>query len=236
MKIPEVNVALLNEHLEHLVTQLLKSSAPVSSQRITARADDGRITLTGEVQSFREKLAAHELVKNSPHVKSVNNLLVVAPNGSTTNHQITFQVVRQLAQSPDVSGQSIHVDAHDGDVILTGYVTSDADRLVATDIAKGVDGVQQVHDWLMVNPDQVMANKELCHAIRGALERVIGLEIDDIWLSIVDESAQLVGRVDALWKKEAAEATVRRFDLLHVTNNLDVQPVRSARRSANPPD
>ena len=68
---------MLDEHLEHHVSQLLLANEELSSQRIAVTVKDGKVTLAGRVQSFRRKLAAQEIVEADSNVTGVYNELAV---------------------------------------------------------------------------------------------------------------------------------------------------------------
>ena len=65
---------------------------------------------------------------------------------------ITTRVKTALLNDPDVSGLSIDVDTFKGVVTLSGRVDSKAEEQKAIQIAKRVDGVQDVNSTLQVIP------------------------------------------------------------------------------------
>ena len=67
--------------------------------------------------------------------------------------EVVDQVRVKLANDPDVGGQKIDVDSHDGAVILTGKVKSEKQRVKAEKLTKKVKGVVSVTNQLVVSPD-----------------------------------------------------------------------------------
>ena len=61
---------------------------------------------------------------------------------------ITARVRAALAHDPVTANYDIHVDTQAGVVHLTGFVETTSIRIVASRLAKYVDGVQQVDDSL----------------------------------------------------------------------------------------
>lgn len=61
---------------------------------------------------------------------------------------ITARVRAALAHDPVTATYDIHVDTQAGVVHLTGFVETTSIRIVASRLAKYVDGVQQVDDSL----------------------------------------------------------------------------------------
>jgi osmotically-inducible protein OsmY len=172
--VPEM-VPMLNEHLEHAVTQSLLEASELSSMPITITAENGIVTLLGSVQSYRRKLAAHQIVESCEGVASVvNNLTVDTPN-DVMDETIARDVNHHLASMSNLPNQSIRVDARDGTLTLTGYVRNDDERRQAEDVAAGTDGVRDVCNMLIENPDRSLANEELANSIRAKIGRTIGM-------------------------------------------------------------
>ncbi len=65
---------------------------------------------------------------------------------------VTAKVKTALVVSPDLKGLAINVDSLGNVVTLSGTVASESLRQQAETIAKGVDGVQDVKNDLMVKP------------------------------------------------------------------------------------
>jgi len=82
--------------------------------------------------------------------------LVLAPlfaQKQVPDGEVIDQVRVKLINDPDVGGQKIDVDAHDGAVTLTGKVRTDKQRVKAEKLAKKVKGVTSVDNKLVVSPD-----------------------------------------------------------------------------------
>ena len=82
--------------------------------------------------------------------------LVVAPLAAqkhVPDGEVIDQVRVKLANDPDVGGNKIDVDSHDGAVTLTGKVKTDKQKAKAEKIAKKVKGVVSVVNQLVVSPD-----------------------------------------------------------------------------------
>jgi osmotically-inducible protein OsmY len=212
-----------NEHLEHFVSQKLLRDPDFSSANIDVIANDGKVQLVGKVGSFRRKLRAVQLAATCDGVSSVENLLEVDSKYRENDRKIAELVSDNLLLDPAIRQQVIRVDVRDGAVTLSGYVADDAEKRIAEDVAMGVRGVRQVENMLMVNATKVIANDEHCNTIRASLSRVIGLPDSELKVCVIDETAQISGRVNEIWQKEVAEATVRKFGILNVCNDICVK-------------
>jgi hyperosmotically inducible protein len=63
---------------------------------------------------------------------------------------LTAKVKAALLQAPDVKGMQINVDSDRGAVQLSGFVESQAQIDKAVQLAKGVNGVREVHDKMTI--------------------------------------------------------------------------------------
>ena len=102
------------------------------------------------------------------HTKSIGlavSLLVAAPiiggcatertvGETVSDSAITARVKSELLADPNVSGLNVNVTTYDGQVQLSGYVTSDEQRQQAEKIARSVDGVKSVSNDLIVKSSQ----------------------------------------------------------------------------------
>lgn len=102
------------------------------------------------------------------HTKSIGfavSLLVAAPiiagcatertvGETVSDSSITARVKSELLADPEVSGLNVNVTTYQGQVQLSGYVSSDEQRQQAEKIARGVDGVKSVSNDLIVKPSQ----------------------------------------------------------------------------------
>ena len=136
---------------------------------------------------------------------------------------IALKVNQRLDEAVDLAGESIRVDARSGAVTLAGYVETDLKKMRAADIAAAVDKVREVTNLLVVNPDQVGANRAHVNTILQSISTIIGMENEEIRISVVDETARLSGQVDAFWKKEKAAVVVAQHGVLKIANDITVE-------------
>ena len=215
-------MTMLNEHLEHYINQKLLSNDDLSSQRIDVVANGGVVTLSGEVQSYRRKLVAHEIVASCDEVAELKNEITVASSEIEDDSALTEQVNSLLDADTDIVNESICVSAKTGVVSLTGYVSTELEKTRAADIAAAVPGVLEIANFLIANPDEVASNRIHCQKVLDAITGVIGMEDENIRLAVVNEVARLSGTVDEAWKRASAEEVVRQFGILTVSNEIIV--------------
>ncbi len=183
-----VAVACRKQEIDHSVddvrlAQAVRAQLDVSpdtrgaASRVVIEAKDGTVTLTGAVDTIRDKATVEQVVAHTNGVKNVvNHVTVNAPvlpvpdepfeeravraeaasNGerigpSSEDARIYHAVRRQLVKHEATPKRAIFVDVVDGDVTLRGtiFTTSARDEAVAS--ARKVEGVNAVRDLLVVN-------------------------------------------------------------------------------------
>lgn len=130
----------------------------LNSFDINTDVKDGKVTLTGKVESSVDKALATELIKSLDGVKDVDNQLTVMNEkegtsevvATLTDSKVATVIKTRLLFSTDVSGTQIDVNVANGVVTLKGEVTSDAERQLALKIAENTDDVKKVVDKIKV--------------------------------------------------------------------------------------
>ena len=114
---------------------------------------NGVVTLTGTVSDESHKLLARESVANLPGVKTVDNGLEVKGERPAENSDawLMMKVKATLLLHRSVSGFNTEVNVvQDGIVTLRGEATSQAQKELTTEYAKGVEGVKDVNNEMTV--------------------------------------------------------------------------------------
>ena len=148
-----------------------------AASRVVIEAKDGMVTLTGTVDTPRDKALLEQTVGRINGVKSVVNQVTVnmpvlpvpdepfeeqavrreaASNGerigrSSEDARIYHAIRRQLVRHEPTPKRAIFVDVEDGDVTLRGTIFTGAARDDAVASAKKVEGVKAVRDLLVIN-------------------------------------------------------------------------------------
>ena len=138
----------------------------LSAMAIDVDTDHGVVTLSGTVPSDVHRDLAVSIAKSADGVRDVHDRLSVdqdiapQPGGrpaagrsfgeAVHDATITASIKMQLATGKGVAAHNINVDTRQGRVILTGQVTSEAERQLAVRIAKDTEGVREVENDLQV--------------------------------------------------------------------------------------
>lgn len=177
----EVDYRAADVRLAQAVRSQLDASADTkgAASRVVIEAKDGTVTLTGSVDTPRDKALVEQTVAGTNGVKSVVNQVTVnmpvlpvpdepfeeqavrreaASNGerigpSSEDARIYHAIRRQLVKNETTPKRAIFVDVEDGDVTLRGTIFTGAARDDAVAFAKKVEGVKAVRDLLVINTE-----------------------------------------------------------------------------------
>lgn len=137
---------------------------------ITVVAKNGAVTLTGTAQNAFRRALAEETVAGLPAVKSVNNQLNVRdePGGITPDSTLRGRVQAALLLHRDLSLARTRVEVSNGVVTLQGEADSEAQKKLAGDYVKGLDGVLRVDNEMTVGGGAHARRKEIRKKIDDA--------------------------------------------------------------------
>ncbi|HJS21553.1 MAG TPA: BON domain-containing protein [Steroidobacteraceae bacterium] len=136
----------------------------VEAGEVNVNTYRGVVQLSGFVDSNEEKTQATQAAKSVDGVKEVRNELKVQGEGTQVANRSAGAVVDDSALTAKVKtaligdevtkGTQINVETRDGVVQLAGFVSTDAERDRATQVARGVSGVKDVRNDLEIKPKQ----------------------------------------------------------------------------------
>lgn len=122
--------------------------------KIDVSMDKGWATLKGTVDAYWKKLAAEEEASNVRGVIGVSNHIAVVTTKDKderlVDEAIAEDVVKAIDRNRQVIAENVDVKVVDGDVILSGEVSSQEARNAAYWSALYTFGVSNVHNHLVV--------------------------------------------------------------------------------------
>jgi hyperosmotically inducible protein len=115
----------------------------------------GRVQLNGFVDNNQERLQAVALARKVNGVTAVdNNLALQGANRSAgegmDDGAITSKVKTALIGDERTKAHQINVETQHGVVLLAGFVSTDASRTAAGEIARAVAGVKSVNNQIAI--------------------------------------------------------------------------------------
>jgi len=141
------------------ITAVLKSELIADKQtkarQINVETRNGVVQLNGFIDSPAAKVEAGRIAASANGVKSVKNNLQVRTDDRSAgtvmdDAGITAKVNAALAGDSRTSALRIDVEAHDGEVQLSGFAKNAAEKTAAAELAAKVAGVKSVKNSLSI--------------------------------------------------------------------------------------
>ncbi|MEO8457329.1 MAG: BON domain-containing protein [Chloroflexota bacterium] len=136
---------LKDAELRGAVLQALALDSRVPSA-VDAQVNDGVVTLTGTVHQGFERDAAERTPRNVPGVRAVRSKIALEPMPSSID--IEAAIEKSYNHLANLDAERIAVETHNGVVILSGFVSSWAERNAAVEAARSIPNVTKIEDRL----------------------------------------------------------------------------------------
>lgn len=123
----------------------------VLDDRVTAKANDGVVTLTGSVLDKDDKALAEDTVENLPGIKGVKNeILVSSTHPEHSDAWIALKIRGRLLVKSQVSAADTIVTVQEGEVTLRGMTDNFAQKELTGIYVREIEGVKEVKNNLVV--------------------------------------------------------------------------------------
>jgi hyperosmotically inducible protein len=133
--------------IKTLVIDQLGRSPELKDKQIKVQVSKRIVTLDGAVDTPAQKRAVEQMALQAPGVQGLAGQLTVANAAAvpeSADEKLARRVEFELYSTRALPLQSVQIRSQDGTVILTGPVTSRAEKLLAERVAQSVDGVNRV--------------------------------------------------------------------------------------------
>lgn len=132
--------------------ETLREQGPEGSGTIVVAAEDGVVTLTGDVISLTHKRLAGVMAWWAQGCRDVVNALVVTPPEEDTDDEVTDALRLVLETDRRVHAEQIAIRTEDHVITLEGVVASEDERRIAEQDAWYLYAVDKVVNRLEVRP------------------------------------------------------------------------------------
>lgn len=222
-------------NIEKDIEAALLDDPATESFEVVVNAQDGEVTLTGTVDSYRERDLAKTVAKGVRGVTAVDDRIDVEYEAERPDYEIKREIEQALRWNLYVDDELIDLAVSDGKVKLSGTVGSAAEKRFCRMDAwvAGVESVDasdlSVEQWarddkLRGDKYVVKTDEELVKAVNAAMlydPRVMSFNVD---VEVVGSGVTLRGTVDNLKAKRAAEQNAKNtVGVLYVNNRLKVR-------------
>jgi osmotically-inducible protein OsmY len=181
---------------------LLSSIAP----NIGVTANDGVITLSGQVDTFIQKHAAEQVVKQ---VKGVSFVAIdievqIGTKRKRSDSEIAKHCKEALSHSAMVDLENLDVRVDDAWITLEGTVRWNYQRENAEAYVRNLEGIRGVTNLIALT-DQPCDAKTIMEKINAAFHRHATLDASTIHVTIKGDKVVLTGTVRSWSEKKDAE-------------------------------
>lgn len=129
----------------------LDAHVAVPRNQVKVEVQNGKITLTGEVEWEYQRAAAMKAVRYLRGVRDIINLITLKPR-AVSAAEVRSGIERALVRAAEVDASRVHVMTEGNEVTLTGHVATFAERQAAVLAAWNARGVHRVINQLEVGP------------------------------------------------------------------------------------
>jgi osmotically-inducible protein OsmY len=212
-----------NDLLERDVREELGWDPDLNDSRIVVKADDGRITLSGAVDTFADVEKASDDAKTVSGVKAIDNELLVGLAGAAiTDGEIAAKCSSALDNDRLVPHGAVSAGVIDGVVDLTGEVRHHFQRKAAEHAVGRVPGVLDVIDRISLTDEPIPS--DVAERINRAFDRSAVIDGSRIKVSNVGHTIYLDGVVgswtaldaalDCAWQAPGVKEVVNRIVMI----------------------
>ena len=139
-----------DEGLAEQIGRLLSWYSSLRNMDVKAKVDDGRVTLTGEVDFLYQKEVVAERVAELEGVSAVSNQIKIRKRRTIDEQDVRRQIVAALHRHANIEAAGIRVSIADGEVRLEGTVGAYRERDLVVEAVRATAGVRDIVDNLKV--------------------------------------------------------------------------------------
>lgn len=193
--------------------------------QIGVTAKDGIITLWGEVDTYRKKIAAEQAAQRVSGVKVVAVDIVVNLQGksSTTDIEIARAVEEALKWNSSINEDTIEVKVDNGWVYLDGTTEWEFQRKIVEGTVHELAGVRGVTNRIAVTSKLNVDPADVKEKIAAAFHRSATIDSSAVKVEVLGSKVKLHGKVRTwIERQQAEEAVWSSPGVVEVDNNIEV--------------
>jgi osmotically-inducible protein OsmY len=193
-----------DENLQLRALKELEWDPKIDAARIGVAARSGVVTLTGQVPTYAEKIAAEDAVRRVKGVRAIaQEIEVHLPHEQRrSDTDIAERALRILDWDVFVPNSRITVEVSHGWVKLRGEVDWHYQRIAAEDAIRKLSGVRGITNTITVKPSTKAG--DVRNRIEEAFKRHAELEARHVMVEATDGTVILSGWVENWREKELA--------------------------------
>jgi osmotically-inducible protein OsmY len=219
---------MTDRELQQHVLDALDWDPSVDAAGIGVSADNGIVTLRGDVSTYAEKQMAERVTLRVYGVKAVANDIIVrlASGHERTDTEIAQAAVAALKWNSVMPPGCVTVTVADGWVTLNGTLHSYYQSAAAERTVRDLRGVKGVSNTILLQrPVRSVSTTDVAAKIEAALKRSAEVDARRIGVSARDGKVVLTGNVRSWAEREDAErAAWAAPGVMEVEDRISVVP------------
>lgn len=213
-----------DEQITEAIQRKLRGAQGTDAENINVETEQGYVTLSGTVANIGVKDRTEAIAETIEGVIAVANEVEVQA-AELEDPIITAQVLEALVRNPATERLEISVETNDGTVRLIGESDSWQEKQLATQVAKTVEGVQNVNNQIIVELDEPRSEAEIREEVQQALLWNSIVSQDNIDVAVSDNTVNLSGVVGSAYEKRIAIEEAYVLGVAEVdASSLEVEP------------
>ncbi|MFL5811107.1 MAG: BON domain-containing protein [Flavisolibacter sp.] len=138
--------------IQREINALLRLNPLLTSSEVGVAVKNGIVMLSGEVDSYSEKLLSVELAKTVSDVKAIVERIEIVqlPGNNKTDFEMADRIVKLLRANPVLQPANIKVIVEDGFITLLGDVKTPREKQLAGGLVQNLVNPLKVFNDLVV--------------------------------------------------------------------------------------
>lgn len=142
-----------DRELREKIQAVLDSHKEFKGYGLEVDVHDGKVQLSGVVDTLADQNRAVEMISQMEGVRSVESGLAISTDGAITDAGVEMEVTGELKADPRVSTRHVGAESVKGKVFLRGTVDTPEEEKAALRAASKARGVREVVSELNVRPE-----------------------------------------------------------------------------------
>jgi len=195
-----------DKQLRDEVLKELEWEPSVDAAKIGVTVENGVVTLSGDVPSYSQKIAAMTAARRVKGVGAIVQKLEVRLSVADGDEVLARRALNVLDWNASIPKGAVQVEVSHGLVILTGQVDWEFQRRAADEAVHKLDGIVGVVNNITLRPR--VSPSDVKMRIQTALERHADIEAAKVHIDVEGGKVTLTGNVRTRTERDIIEGAV----------------------------